>query len=165
MDEQTNGRLKPGPQELRQRSNNQGCTTNTMWDLKVGVESYKGNEKWRPMKFYIKRKVSEVKAAVREGKPVVIAIDYGVFNNVMNKTGDPNFRGGHAVEISEQKRRPDDNEVMWLLYDSLDDQRRTSIPAGPRWVPRWKVIKAMLGLSRGNSNGIYAGVLAGGGKR
>ena len=29
MDEQTKGRLKPGPQELRQRSNNQGCTTNT----------------------------------------------------------------------------------------------------------------------------------------
>ncbi len=162
MDKATKGRLKPGPKELRDRMGTPGPQTTNVWDAKQGVESYKGGTKYKPMRYYIKRKVSEVKAAVRDGKPCQLAIHYGVFNDLMNRTGDPYFRGGHSVMVCEQRKRKSDGEILWLLFDSLDDQRRTVIPQGPRWVPRWKVIRAMTALSGGNANAIFAGVIGGG---
>lgn len=164
MDKQTRGRLLPGPVELRKRMGSEGPVPTNVWDAKQGVESYKGGTKYRPMRYYIKRKVSDVKAAVRDGKPVQCAIDYGRFNDLMNKTGDPYFRGGHSVMVVEQKRWAD-GTIVWLLYDPLDDQRRSTIPQGPRWVPRSKVVAAMVALAGGNSNGIWAGVIGGGQKR
>jgi hypothetical protein len=161
MDKATKGRLKPHPPELRKRMGTPGPQTTNVYDAQQGVQSYKGGTKWRPMRYYIKRRVSDVKAAVRDGKPVQLAIHYGAFNDVMGRTGDPYFRGGHSIMVCEQKKWKD-GTVVWLLYDSLDDQRRMTIPQGPRWVPRWKVIKALTALANGNPNAIWAGVIGGG---
>lgn len=164
MDKQTRGRLKPGPVELRQRMGKEGPTTTTIWDAKKGVESYKGGTNYKPMRYYIKRKVTEVKQAVRSGKPVQLAIHYGVLNDRLRKTGDPYFRGGHSVMVCEQKTRKD-GTVLWLLFDSLDDARRSTIPQGPRWVKREDVIAALKALAGGNANAIFAGVIGGGQKK
>lgn len=161
MDKQTKGRLKPGPQELRERMGTPGPVTTNVWDAKKGVESYKGGTKYKPMRYYIKRKVSEVSQAVRAGKPVQLAIHYGVFNDLARKTGDPNFRGGHSVMVCEQKVLKN-GTVMWLLYDSLDDSRRSTIPQGPRWVKKSIIVAALKALAGGNPNAIFAGVIGGG---
>ena len=163
MDAQTIGRLKPGPQELREKMGTPGPQQTNIWDMKQGVERYKGGSKWRPMRYYIKRTVADVKAAVRNGKPVQCCVHYGKLNDLLNKTGDPNFSGGHSVLVYQQKKRSSDGEIMWLFWDPLDDSRRSSIPQGPRWVPRWKVIQSMIAFG-GSSTSIYAGVFAGGGK-
>lgn len=163
MDAQTKGRLKPGPTELREKMGTPGPQQTNVWDMKQGVESYGGGSKYEPMRYYIKRTVADTKAAIRAGKPMQVCIHYGKWNDVMNKTGDPYFTGGHSFGIYRQKKRKD-GTVMWLLWDPLDDARRTVIAVGPRWVPRSKVIVAMIAFG-GSSTSIYAGVIGGGRKR
>jgi len=163
MDGQTKGRLKPGPVELRKRMGTPGPQQTNIWDMQKGVESYGGGNKWRAMRYYIKRTTVDVKNAVRNGKKLQVCIHYGKWNDLMNKTGDPNFAGGHSVGIYGQKKW-NDGTIVWLLWDPLDDARRSVIPAGPRWVPRWKVLGAMVAFG-GSPTSIYAGVIGGGQKR
>jgi hypothetical protein len=50
-------------------------------------------------------------------------------------------------------------EVQWRLFDPLDDHRRPSIPQGPRWVARERLIHSALSFGRGS---VYAGAISGG---
>ncbi len=163
IDRVTFGTKRPAPDELRKRMRTPGPQQTNIWDMQLGVQSYKGIKGRKPLKYYIKRKVSEVKAAVRRGKAVQVCIHYGKWNDIMPKTGDPSFRGGHSFLVQEERRRKD-GTVLWLLFDPVDDGRRTAIPQGPRWVPRHKVIRAMVAFG-GSRDSIYAGVFAGGQKR
>ena len=163
MDAKTKGRLKPGPVELREKMGTPGPQETNIWDMKKGVESYKGGNKYRPMRYYIKRTIADTKAAIRDGKPMQVCIHYGKWNDLLWKTGDPNFTGGHSIGVYRQKKLKS-GTVMWLVWDPLDDARRSVTPAGPRWVKRAHVVAAMVAFG-GSSTSIYAGVISGGGAK
>ena len=163
MDAQTRGRIVPSVDEARRRANVRGPQQTNVYDWQRATLTYTGGPKYKPMRYYIKRRVSEVKQAVRMGRAVQICIHYGVFNDLMKRTGDPNFRGGHGVTVTDQKTLKN-GTVRWLLYDSLDDKRRAGIPQGWRWVDRDKLVKAMIAFG-GSRNSIFAGVFAGGQKK
>lgn len=164
IDRLTIGDKRPPPKELRPRMGTPGFQQTNVNDMKKGVESYKNVKNRKPLKYYVKRKVSEVKEAVRNGRYVQLCIDYGKFNDMAGKTGDPNFRGGHSVGVYGQKKKKD-GTVMWLLWDPLDDSRRASIPQGARWVKRNILVQSMVAFGSGGSNNIWAGVFAGGKKK
>lgn len=163
IDAITQGQRRPAPQELRERMGTPGPQQTNIWDMKKGVESYKNVPGRKPLRYYIKRKLSELKQAAAAGKPIQLCIHYGVWNQQASKTGDPFFTGGHSVLIRGQRRKG--GRVQWLLFDPLDDSRRSSIAQGPRWVDRSKLIAAVLAFAGGNPNGIYVGVFAGGQKK
>jgi len=119
----------------------------------------------KPIRVYLKFHKSEVIKAIQNGRVVCIAIDYGVFNKKMSKTGDPNFTGGHGIAVLGEKKW-NDGTIVWRLYDSLDDNRRNSIPQGPRWVPRYKVLKAAEAWAKKtNDTEVVAAVFRGGGAK
>ena len=99
--------------------------------------------------------MESVKKAVARGAFVQLAIDYGKFNDMQKrKTGDPNFRGGHSVGVMGERKK--NGVVEWLMFDPLDDGRRSGIPKGPRWVKRGDLIAALKAFGTGGS--VYAGV-------
>ena len=159
-DKQSAGRVKPGRVQLRKRANVSGPQPTNIDDAWRALNGYPvpGRTKLR---YYRKRRVAQVRRAVRLGRPVQLAIAYFDWNKTQRRaTGDPNFLGGHSVAIVAERRRGPG--VEWLLYDSLDDRRRPGIPAGARWVLRRHVISAAVALAGGNRNGIWAGVMGGG---
>lgn len=141
-----------------------------VWDMEEAARTYDrelARNGHKPIRVYKKFLTKSLKLAVRAGKPTQVALDYGVFNQVMGRTGDPNYTGGHSVLIAGEKRWPS-GTIVWLLYDSLDDARRPEIPGpGPRWVPRWKVIRAARAWANKTTAGaeVVAGVFRGGQKR
>lgn len=159
----TKGDLVVGIADLRKRMGRPGPQPTNVQNAKTGVESYrKPKVNRKPLKYYIKTRISDLAPAVAKGKYAQLAIDYGKFNDLMFKTGDPNFRGGHSVGVLGQRKK--NGVVQWLLFDPLDDGRRSNIPKGPRWVPKWKLVRAMESFA-GGKNRCYAGVFSGGGKK
>jgi hypothetical protein len=158
-DQRSAGRKRIGVRALRRRGGVPGPQATSMSDAKRALHGLPVPGR-RPLRAYIKRRVSEVKQAARNGRPVVVAIDYGAWNDRDAGTGDPRFRGPHSVVILEQRDRG--AGVEWLLMDPLDDGRRAGIERGSRWVRRRDVIAAMLALAGGNRSGIWALVVAGG---
>jgi hypothetical protein len=144
--------------DLRRRMGTPGAQVTNVFDAKRGVESYRFRGR-KPLTYTIRTLLSEVRGAVASGRYVHIAIDYGKFNAMPGRTGDPNFRGGHSIGVWGQRRR--NGRVQWRIYDPLDDHRRPEIPQGPRWVNREKVTKAAEAFARGNGR-CYAGVFGGG---
>lgn len=162
IDYQTKGQVVPGITDIRKRMGRTGPDQSNVYDAAKCVESYKAIRGRKPLRYYIKSRVSDVEAAVKAGKYVQLCIDYGKFNDLMGKTGDPYFRGGHSVGVLGQRKK--NGVVQWLLFDPLDDQRRRGIPKGPRWVPKWKLKKALEAFG-GGAGRCYAGVFGGGQKR
>ena len=154
----TRGAKRPGPGDLRQRMDKVGPVPTNIWDAERAVESFQhGGE---PLKYWKQFTNANVKKAVKNGRYVHICVDYGKWNQVMDKTGSPSFLGGHSMGVLGQKRW-NDGTVVWLVWDPLEDKRTTAIPQGPKWRPRWKVIKAMEAFA-GGADECYAGVLGGG---
>ena len=136
-----------------------------VWDMEKAAKTYDAalaRRGRKPIRVYKKFSTASLRRAVNAGRVVQVAIDYGVFNRVMGRTGDPNYSGGHSVVVLGEKKWGN-GAVVWKLYDSLDDERRPGIPQGPRWVPRWKVIKAAEAWSGGKGH-VTAGVFRGGHK-
>lgn len=159
----TKGEKVPGITEIRRRMGRPGPQQTNIWNAQQCVESYVRIRGRKPLRYFIKDNIDSVSAAIRNGKYVHACIDYGRWNQLMRKTGDPNFKGGHSVGLLGQRKK--NGTVQWLLFDPIDDGRRAGIAGpGPRWVPRWKVIKAMEAFA-GARGRCYAGVFGGGQKR
>lgn len=141
IDAVTCGVFVPPITSIRKRMDKPGGVPTSIDDAKRAVESYKG------LRYFRKDTVEGVQAVVKAGKFVQLAIDYGVFNDLMRATGDPAYRGGHSVGVMGERKRG--GTVQWLLFDPLDDDRRDGIPWGPRWVPRRKLIKALESFAGG----------------
>lgn len=156
VDAITHGQVRPGIPEIRQRMGTPGNQTSNVYDAQKGVESYDHIPGRRRLTYRIARDAATVKDAVRAGRPVHLAIDYGAFND-SGRTGDPNFRGGHSVLVVGQRVK--DGEVQWRLFDPLDDGRRAGIVRGPRFVDRERLMDAARSFGRGS---IYAGIISGG---
>lgn len=163
VDDLTEGQKVPGMTEMRKRMGTPGAQTTNILDAQRGVESFKRIKGRKPLKFLVRWTTDGLKDAVSNGHTVQVAIDYGVFNRLMQRTGDPNFNGGHSIYIAGQRRRG--GLLWWLLYDSLDDGRRPEIPeARARWVPASKVIKSAEAFAGGQGR-VQCGMFAGGQKR
>ena len=162
VDKLTEGEKVPRMPEMRQRMGTPGPQTTNVLDIKRGVESYKRPKGREPLRFLLRNSTAGLMKAARRGRGVQWCIDYGVWNRIMGRTGDPNFTGGHAVDTMGFRVR--NGEDWLLLYDSLDDKRRSEIPQGPRWVRARKVIAAAEAFAGGNGRA-QGGVFAGGQKR
>lgn len=159
IDALTGGQVVPPIPEIRQRMSTEGNQTTNVYDAERGVESYDHIPGRQPLHYSVARDTGLVKDAIRNGRPVQLAIDYGDFNRT-GRTGDPNFRDGHSVLVKGQ--RTHDGEVEWFLFDPLDDARRAGIPRGPRWVSRERLVSALEAFA---PSGIYAGIFTGGNRR
>lgn len=74
----------------------------------------------------------EVENALEAGLLVVLAIDYAWINQFYpRKSGDPKFKGKHAIAAIQKRLRLD--KWQTLVYDPLHDRRRKGIPQGPNW--------------------------------
>jgi hypothetical protein len=156
IDAITHGQVRPGIPAIRERMGTPGNQTTNVYDAQRGVETYDHIPGRRPLHYRVLRDAASVKDAVRAGRPVHLCLDYGDFNE-SGATGDPNFTGGHSVLVVGQRVK--DGEVQWRLFDPLDDHRRPSIPQGPRWVDRARLIHAAEAFA---PSGVYAGVISGG---
>jgi hypothetical protein len=162
IDKLTNGQLVPSVTEIRTRMGRPGAQPTNTSNADQAVESYGAQmaridrrgldyDKFRGPAFE-----SHIYDAIKRGDGVQMAIDYGVFNRRMKrrgeKTGDPNFTGGHSQYIIGFRRT---RVAETFLFDSLDDKRRAGIPDGPRWVPlspileAWEAFGHFFGIFRG----------------
>ena len=158
----TKGEKVPDIDTIRRRIGKRGPKTTNVYDAERGIDGWAILKSRKPLRYYIKTFMKDVKTAVKGGKYVQCCIDYGVFNRLMNRTGDPNFTEGHSVGVLGQRTKA--GVVQWLLWDPLDDERRAGIPDGPRWVKREAVVKSMEAFAGGRGRA-YAGVFGGGAKR
>ena len=161
IDYQSKGAKRPTISTIRQKMGRPGPQQTNIYNCQTCVDGMPVPGR-KPLRYFIKSRVSDVAAAVKAGKFVQLCIDYGKFNDLMSKTGDPAFRGGHSVGVLGQRTK--NGTVQWLLFDPLDDKRRSNIPQGPRWVPKWKLVRALEKFGGGPGR-CYAGVFGGGGKR
>jgi len=158
----TRGEVSPAIREIRKRGNVPGPQLTNIYDLQRAVESYTPRGR-TPLRLFIKDHVGDIKGAVNAGKAALICIDYGTFNRLAAKTGDPNYMKGHSVMVTDERQY--EGEVEWLLYDSLDDARRKGIAGpGPRWVDRSILVRSMEAFAKADGR-CYAGVFGGGQKR
>lgn len=143
---------------LRKKMGVPGPQVTNVADAKRGVEAIhvRGH---KPMTYTIRSLSSELRAAVRAGRYVQVCIDYGKWNDVMGRTGDPGFRDGHSIGVRGQ--RTVKGKVQWKVYDPLDDHRRPEIPQGPRWVDREDVVKSAEAFARARGR-CWVGVFGGG---
>lgn len=144
--------------DLRRRMGTPGPQVTNVFDAKRGVESYALRGR-KPMDYTIRTVAAEVRGAVSANRFVQICIDYGKWNQIMARTGDPGFDGGHSIGIRGQRHH--NGKVQWKIWDPLEDKRRPEIPQGPRWVPREKVMEAAASFARAQGR-CYAGVFGGG---
>jgi hypothetical protein len=162
IDQRTHGQKVPSVRDLRRRMDKPGPQPTSIADAHRAVTSYRRIRGRHPMRYLLRWSTETMRAAISRGRYVQIAVDYGTFNRVMFRTGDPNYTGGHSVLIGGQRQRHGD--IWWLLWDSLDDRRRVGIPHGPRWVRAWKVVAAAEAFAGGPGR-VQAGVFLGGGKK
>lgn len=148
--------------DLRQRMTTPGPQVTNVFDAKRGVESYRFRGR-KPMTYTIRTILSEMRGAVAAGRYVQVCIDYGKFNQLPGRTGDPGFTGGHSIGVRGQRYCRRHKRVEWRIYDPLDDHRRPGIPQGPRWVARSKVTKSAEAFA--NANGRCLSGVFGGGQR
>lgn len=159
-DQRTRGRIRPGVRRLRRRAGATGCVPTSLDDAKRALDglSVPGRT---PLRFYRKRTVAAIRRAARVGAVLIVAIDYGKWNQIHKReTGDPNFKGAHSIAVLDQRTRG--AGIEWLVMDPLEDGRRAGIPRGSTWRLRSEVIAAAVALSGGDRDAIYAGIVAGG---
>ena len=159
----------PWVRHIRQAMGRPGPTGTNLWDTRKAARELDGWMEQRgrkPVRAYLKFTRKAARQAVRKLRPLVMAVDYGEWNDLMGRTGDPNYRGGHAIFVLGQKRWAD-GTIVWCVWDSLEDNRRNAIPQGPKWRPRWKVLKAARVWADKTAPGaqLVACVVRGGGKR
>jgi len=160
IDKLTEGQVVPTMVQMRKRMGTPGPVRTNVYDARDGVESYTRVKGRSPLRYVIRDRIEDVQAAVKRGRFVQLCIDYGEWNRLMPRTGDPNFTGGHSVGVCGQRTR--NGKVKWLLFDPLDDARRPEISGpGPRWVPRDKLIAAAEAFAQAPGR-CYAGVFFGG---
>ena len=165
----TRGRFIPWVESIRVRMGRPGPTGTNLWDSQQAALTYDDALARRgrnPIRVFLKFTKRAVKQAIRDKRIVVLAVDYGEWNRRMGKTGDPNYDGGHAIAVLGEKQWSD-GTIVWRVYDSLEDNRRDAIPQGPKWRPRWKVLKAAEAWALKTKPGaeVVAGVFRGGGKQ
>lgn len=152
---------------IREWMGRAGGTGTNLWNSQAAMrrmDSWLGRLGRKPIRGYLKFHKRAVRDAIRNGRGVGIAVDYGKWNELMGSSGDPNYRGGHGIWAVGEKRWKD-GTIVWLIYDSLEDNRRNTIPQGPKWRPRWKVLKAAeVWARRTNGTEVVALVARGGGK-
>jgi hypothetical protein len=164
----TTGDLDPTIAQIRARMGKPGAQTTNTWDAQRCVNSYDIEMRAldrRPL-FYQRLHGGAWEGVLRDsaqmGFFIQWGIDYGVFNRRMDRTGDPDFTGGHSIGTHGWDRRRVRGgrhwRTVWGLYDPLDDARRPGIPDGPRWVSPGPILAAWGAL------GHYAGVFRGGEK-
>lgn len=162
VDKVTHGEKVPTVPDIRKRMGESGPRPTSILDAQRAVESYVRIKGRKPLRYLVRWTIEGVRDAVRRGRMVQVAIDYGVFNRLMARTGDPGFTGGHSIDILGQRQRR--GRLWWLLWDALDDQRRPGIPKGPRWVPAVHIISAAEAFAGGPGRA-QAGVFSGGQER
>jgi len=153
----TKGELVPTIRDLRDRANVEGPQPTSILDAQRAVESYVNIRGRRPLRYAPKSSVADVRTAVRAGRFVQCAIDYGKWNALLARTGDPDYGDGHSIGVLGFRM---EEQPQWLTWDPLCDGRRDGIPRGPVWVFAWKVIDALEAFTPGA--GIQAGVFYGG---
>lgn len=154
MDARSGGRVAPGVWALRRRGQVPGPQPTNITDAKHAIHGWPVPGR-TPLRYWRIGSAARLRQAVRKGRPVHLAIDYGAWNALRDgKTGDPRFRGGHSVMVYGQRKVK--GVVQWQLYDPLEDARRKGIPQGPTWVPRHQLITAARSLG-----GIFAGWIGG----
>lgn len=154
-DARSDGALRIGVRRLRRRAGATGPVPTSMDDAQRALDGLKVPGR-TPLRAWRKRSSEAIQEAVQRGHPVVLAIHYGRWNEVMAKdTGDPYFTGAHSVLVRRERRRPRAG-VEWLLFDPLDDGRRAGIARGGRWVRRAKLMTAARAL------GAYYALVIGG---
>ena len=163
----TRDRAVPVVWLIRRKMGRSGFTPTNLWDSKQAAEKFDG---WlarhgrRPIRLYLKFTKRSVRLAVEQERIVTLAVDYGSWNKLMSRTGDPNYTGGHAITVLGEKRWPD-GTIVWNVYDSLEDNRRAEIPMGTTWRPRWKILQAAGAWAKKTQPGaeVVAAVYRGGG--
>jgi hypothetical protein len=166
VDWATRGQVVPTMREIRKRGGVSGPQSTNVDDCVRAVRSYKRIRGRKPLTAYKKSYIGDVKAAVKAGKYVMACILYDKFNDVVGRTGDPNFNGpksGHSIGVVGQ--RSYEGKVQWRIFDPLDDHRRPELSKkGPRWVDRDDVVVSMEALAKARGR-CYAVVIGGGQKR
>lgn len=167
----TRDKAVPWVSLIRDWMERKGPTGTNVWDMQKAA---KAADDWlakrgrNPIRVYLKFTRSAVKDAVRNKRIVQLAVDYGEWNRIMGKTGDPNYKGGHSITVLGE-RRWDNGTIVWRVYDSLEDNRRNEIPMGPKWRPRWKVLRAAKVWANKTAPGVdvelVGGVFRGGGRK
>lgn len=105
---------------------------------------------------FLRQPVGELRERVKAGKWAVLWLSYAVVNDRRpDLSGDPRFRGAHAVGVLGQRVR--EGVVEWRVWDSLADGRRRGIAKGPDWWPRWLVEAACAGFTK--SSDTWTGVV------
>lgn len=96
---------------------------------------------------YLRQPKGELRERVKAGRWTVLWMSYAVVNELRpNLSGDPRFKGAHAIGILGQRVR--EGVVEWHVWDSLADGRRRGIAKGPDWWPRWLVEAAAAGFTK-----------------
>jgi hypothetical protein len=160
---QTEGQKVPGVREVRKRAGTPGPQATSILDAKRAVDSYRRLKGRRPLQMLLRSTTVGLEEALKRGRMLQVAIDYGTFNRLMRRTGDGDFTGGHSVSVIGLRFRK--GKRWTLLYDSLDDARRSpSIPQGPRWVPLNVIISSAEAFA-GGAGRCQAGLFSGGQER
>lgn len=162
VDNQTHGQRVPGVREVRNRAGTPGPQPTNIIDAKRAVDSYRRIKGRRPLAMLLRGTTVGLEEALKRGRMLQVAIDYGTFNRLMRRTGDPDFAGGHSVSVIGLRFRK--GKRWTLLYDSLDDRRRYGIPQGARWVPL-NVIIASAEAFAGGAGRVQSGLFSGGQER
>lgn len=168
VNSRTDNTQNPSIDIIRKRMGRPNGQATNVWNSEACVEGWKlGNRKLlhyrRIHNIQTVKDIQKKNASLNPGQYLQVAIDYGEWNKLVEKSGSPTFSGGHSVGILGQKKWKD-GTVVWLMYDPLEDGRRGGIKKGPSWRPRWKVIKAMESFY-GTRGKCYAGQFTGGGKK
>jgi hypothetical protein len=166
VDWATRGQIRPSIIDIRRRGGVPGPQRTNVDDCVRAVESYKVIRGRKPLRAYKKTYMGDVRSAVKAGKYVMACILYGKYNQVVGKTGDPNFNGpqsGHSIGVLGQ--RSYQGKVQWRIFDPLNDGRRNEISGpGSRWLDRDDIVVSMEAFARAKGR-CWAVVLGGGQKR
>lgn len=167
INSRTDNIRNPSIDVIRRRMGRPNGQATNVWNSEACVDgwTFAGRKPLRYRRIHNIATVKDVQKANADKDPgqfLQVAIDYGKWNELCSRTGSSTFSGGHSVGILGQKTW-NDGTVVWLMFDPLEDKRRTGIPKGPKWRPRWKVIKAMESFY-GRTGKCYAGQFYGGGK-
>lgn len=156
----------PVIREWMEREGPQGTNVWDMYTAAGKTKAFMAERGRKPLRFYKVFKRRGIINAVQRGKFCQVSIDYGAWNSLVGRTGDPNYRGGHSIGVCGEKRWKD-GTLVWLVFDSLEDNRRREIPRGPNWRPRWKVLNAAKVWADKTAPGaeVVAGVFGGGKER
>lgn len=153
---------------IRKWMEREGPTGTNLWDSQkacIAADDWLARQDRKRIRLYLKFRKRAVIKAIQAKRVVTLAIDYGEWNRLMGRTGDPNYKGGHAITVLGELRWT--LGLVWKVYDSLEDDRRPEIPQGPKWRPRWKVLRAakVWADKTAPTAEVVAGVYRGGGKK